>query len=346
MSNLFRLRGRETGEQFPMGMNVLVTGGAGYIGSATAQLLLEQGHAVTILDNLSRGHRGSVPETARLIEGDLADAELLRRSFQEGSFDAVMHFAAFAEVGESMCLPELYFRNNTLNSCNLLEACLAHKVSRFVLSSTCAVFGDRQLPCIDESMPKNPLNPYGESKLQIERILSWYRGIHGIRYAVLRYFNAASAWGCHGEHHDPESHLIPVVLQVASGQRQAVSIFGTDYPTPDGTCIRDYIHIYDLAMAHLLVLDALQSQEELIYNLGNGKGFSVREVIEASREIAGRPIPAKEAPRRRGDPPILVASSESIRRDLHWQPKYPSINDIVRSAWDWHRAHPQGYENI
>jgi UDP-glucose 4-epimerase len=329
-----------------MGMNVLVTGGAGYIGSATAQLLLQQGHAVTILDNLSRGHRGSVPETARLIEGDLADTELLRRSFQEGGFDAVMHFAAFAEVGESMCLPELYFRNNTLNSYNLLEACLAHKVARFVFSSTCAVFGDPQLPSLDESAAKNPLNPYGESKLQVERTLVWYQKVHGIRYAVLRYFNAAGAWGCHGEHHDPESHLIPLILQVALGQRQAISIFGTDYPTPDGTCIRDYIHIYDLAMAHLLVLDALQSHEELIYNLGNGKGFSVREVIEAAREITGHPIPAKEAPRRRGDPPILVASSEKIRRDLLWQPKFPSINDIVRSAWDWHRAHLQGYENI
>jgi UDP-glucose 4-epimerase len=329
-----------------MGMNVLVTGGAGYIGSTTARLLLQQGHAVTILDNLSRGHRGSVPATARFIEGDLADTGLLRDSFQEGSFDAVMHFAAFAEVGESMRLPELYFRNNTSDSCNLLEVCLAQKVSRFVFSSTCAVFGDPQRPSIDESVPKNPLNPYGESKLQIERILAWYQKIHGIRYAVLRYFNAAGAWGCHGEHHDPESHLIPLVLQVALGQRAAISIFGTDYPTPDGTCIRDYIHIYDLAMAHLLVLDALQSHSELIYNLGNGKGFSVREVIEAAREITGHPIPEQESPRRRGDPPILVASSEKIRRDLQWQPKYASIDGIVRSAWDWHRAHPQGYEKI
>lgn len=326
-----------------MGMNVLVTGGAGYIGSATARLLLEEGHAVTVLDNLSRGHRGCVPVAARLIVGDLADAELLRRSFQEGDFDAVVHFAAFAEVGESMCSPELYFRNNTVNTCNLLEACLAHKVSRFVLSSTCAVFGDPKLPNIDEVTPRNPLNPYGESKLQIENILAWHQKLHGIRYAVLRYFNAAGAWGFHGEHHDPESHLVPLVLQVALGQRKAISIFGTDYATPDGTCIRDYIHIHDLAMAHLLVLDALRSHTELIYNLGNGKGFSVREVIEAAREITGHPIPAQESPRRPGDPPILVASSEKIRRDLNWQPMYPSIEGIVRSAWDWHRAHPQGY---
>ena len=326
-----------------MGMNIMVTGGAGYIGSATARLLLQQGHAVTILDNLSRGHRESVPAAARFIEGDLADAGLLRRSFQDGGFDAVVHFAAFAEVGESMSRPELYFRNNTLNTCNLLESCLAHKVSRFVFSSTCAVFGDPQCPSVDESAPKNPLNPYGESKLQIERILAWYRKIHGLRYAVLRYFNAAGAWGCHGEHHDPESHLIPLVLQVALEQRQAISIFGTDYPTPDGTCVRDYVHIHDLAMAHLLVLDALHSHGELVYNLGNGTGFSVRQVIAAAREITGHAIPATDAQRRPGDPPILVASSDKIRRDLQWQPKYPSIDAIVRSAWDWHRARPQGY---
>lgn len=329
-----------------MGMNVLVTGGAGYIGSATARLLLQHGHTVTILDNLSRGHRGSVPETARFIEGDLSKTELLNRLFQECGFDAVMHFAAFADVGESMRLPELYFRNNTLNTCNLLESCLAHRVSRFVFSSTCAVFGDPQSPNIDESAPKKPLNPYGESKLQIERILAWHRKIHGIQYAVLRYFNAAGAWGSHGEHHDPESHLIPLVLQVAMGRREAISIFGTDYPTRDGTCIRDYIHIYDLAMAHLLVLDALHSYDELIYNLGNGNGFSVREVIASAREITGHPIPEKESPRRDGDPPALVASSERVRRDLQWQPQYPSIDDIVRSAWDWHRSHPRGYDGV
>jgi UDP-glucose 4-epimerase len=327
-----------------MGLNILVTGGAGYIGSVTAQLLTERGHAVTILDNLSRGHRESVPATARFIEGDLADTELLHRTFNQYKVDAVMHFAAFAEVGESMNHPELYFRNNTSNTCNLLEACLPHKVSRFVLSSTCAVFGDPGRPSIDESAPKNPLNPYGESKLLTERILSWYHKIHGIRYTVLRYFNAAGAWGRHGEHHDPESHLIPLVLQVALGQRQAISIYGTDYPTPDGTCIRDYIHIYDLAVAHLLALDALDTHSELIYNLGNGKGFSVREVIEAARQITGHPIPAKDSPRRCGDPPILVASSEKIRYDLQWQPKYPHIDSIVGSAWDWHRAHPHGYK--
>lgn len=326
-----------------MGMNVLVTGGAGYIGSVTARLLLRQGHTVTILDNLSRGHRGAVPESARLIEGDLADTALLHQLFREGGLDAVMHFAAFAEVGESMCLPELYFRNNTVNTCNLLEVCLAHKVSRFVFSSSCAVFGDPGLPGIDEGAPKNPLNPYGESKLQIERVLAWYQKIYDFRYAVLRYFNAAGAWDRNGEQNDRESRLIPLILQVALGQRQSISVFGTDYPTPDGTCIRDYIHIYDLAVAHLLVLDALHSRSELIYNLGNGKGFSVREVISAAREITGHPIPEKELPRRPGDPPILVANSEKIRHELRWQPQFPLIGAIVRSAWDWHREHPDGY---
>jgi UDP-glucose 4-epimerase len=266
--------------------------------------------------------------------------------FQEGEFDAVVHFASFAEVGECMRLPELYFRNNTVNTCNQFEACLAYKVSRFVLSSICVVFGDPQRPSIDESAPKNPINPYGESKLQIERILAWYRKIHGIRYAALRYFNAAGPWDSHCEHHDPESHLIPLVLQVALDQKQATSIFGTDYPTPDGTCVRDYVHLYDLATAHLIVLDALKSHSEPGYNLGSGKGISVWEVIGAARGITGHPISAKEGPRRSADPPILVASSEKIRRDLGWQPKNPTIDDIVRSSWDWHRAHPQGYEKI
>jgi UDP-glucose 4-epimerase len=326
-----------------MGTNVLVTGGAGYIGGATSQLLLLRGYAVTVLDNLSRGHRASVPAQARFIEGDLVDTDLLRQLLRDGGFDAVIHFAGSAEVGESMCFPGLYFRNNTLNTCNLLESCLAFKVSHFILSSTCAVFGDPQVQKIDETTPKNPLNPYGESKLQIERILAWYQRVCGIRYAVLRYFNAAGAWAGHGEHHDPESHLIPIVLQVAMGQRPAVSIFGADYSTADGTCVRDYIHIYDLATAHLLALEALQSHSELVYNLGNDRGFSVREIIDAARGITGHPIPAKVSPRRPGDPPVLVASSEKIRRELHWQPKYPSLDSIIGSAWEWHRAHPQGY---
>jgi UDP-glucose 4-epimerase len=328
-----------------MGMRVLVTGGAGYIGGTTVGLLLQQGHAVTVFDNLSRGHRHSVPVQARFVEGDLADAALLRQTLEEQRFDAVMHFAAFAEVGESMRVPELYFRNNVLNTCNLLETCLLLGVRRFVFSSTCAVFGDPQSRTIDESTPKYPSNPYGESKLQIERILTWYHKIHGLRYAVLRYFNAAGAWGGHGEHHDPESHLIPRVLQVALGQREAIGIFGSDYPTPDGTCIRDYIHTYDLAMAHILVLKALDFHSELIYNLGNGQGFSVRQVIESAQKITGHPIPIQISPRRPGDPPILIASSEKIRSELLWAPDYPTIDSIILSAWDWHRDHPQGYRD-
>jgi UDP-glucose 4-epimerase len=326
-----------------MGMNVFVTGGAGYIGGTAVRLLLQQGHAVTVFDNLSRGHRDSVPVDASFVEGDLIDAALLRRTLGSQRFDAVMHFAAFAEVGESMRVPELYFRNNLLNTCNLLESCLSLGVSRFVFSSTCAVFGDPRSRIIDESTPKYPLNPYGESKLQIERILAWYHKIHGLRYAVLRYFNAAGAWEGHGEHHEPESHLIPRVLQVALGQRQAIEIFGSDYPTPDGTCIRDYIHTYDLAAAHVLVLKALDSCSELIYNLGNGHGFSVRQIIESAQKITGRAIPVRISPRRPGDPAILIASSEKIRSELLWKPGYPTIDSIIRSAWDWHREHPRGY---
>lgn len=327
-----------------MGLRILVTGGAGYIGGAAARVLLDEGHDVIALDNLSRGHRRAVPQGALLAVGDVGDAELLSQVFRENKFDAVMHFAAFAEVGESMRTPETYFRNNTASTLTLLEACVAHKVSRFVFSSTAAVFGEPQSSLIKECDPKAPINPYGESKLQTERMLEWFQNIHGLRYAVLRYFNAAGAWKDQGEHHDPESHLLPLVLQVPLGKRDSVSIYGTDYPTPDGTCVRDYIHIYDLAMAHVLALGALESREALAYNLGNGKGFSVREVIEAARRVTGHPIPAKETPRRPGDPPILVASSEKIQRELQWKPKFASLESIVQSAWDWHRAHPKGYD--
>jgi len=326
-----------------MSLRILVTGGAGYIGGVAGRVLLDQGHEVVVLDNLSRGHRGAVPKGARFVKGDSGDEGCLANLFGENKFDAVMHFAAFAEVGESMRVPEVYFRNNTAGTLRLLEACVAHKVSRFVFSSTAAVFGDPKSSLIDESAPKNPMNPYGESKLQTERMLDWFQRIYGLRYAVLRYFNAAGAWKEQGEHHDPESHLIPLVLQVALGKREAASIFGTDYPTPDGTCVRDYVHVYDLAMAHVLALDALESREALAYNLGNGSGFSVREVIEAARRVTGHPIPAKETPRRPGDPPVLVASSEKIQRELEWKSKFATLESIVQSAWDWHRAHPEGY---
>ena len=326
-----------------MGLKILVTGGAGYIGAAAGRVLLDLGHEVTALDNLCRGYRAAVPKGARFVSGDVGDRELIDQIFREAKFDAVMHFAALAEVGESMRAPERYFRNNTAATLNLLETCVRFKVPRFVFSSTAAVFGQPQSPLIDESAPKNPINPYGESKLQTERMLEWFQKVHGLRYAVLRYFNAAGAWKDQGEHHDPESHLIPLVLQVALGKRESVSIYGTDYPTPDGTCVRDYIHIYDLAVAHLLAMEALESREAMAYNLGNAKGFSVREVIEVARRVTGHRIPATETPRRPGDPPVLVASSENIRRELGWTPKFGSLESIVQSAWEWHRAHPNGY---
>ena len=325
-----------------MGLKVLLTGGAGYIGSATAALLVERDHRVTIVDNLSRGHRQAIPENAQLIVGDISDAALLEQVLSEGRFDAVMHFAALIEAGESMQVPERYFRNNTANTLGLLEGVLKHNVPRFVFSSTAALYGDPDVTPIEETAALRPTNAYGESKLYVERMLDWFHRIHGLRYASLRYFNAAGARRNHGENHEPESHLIPIVLDVALAKRKSVSIYGTDYPTPDGTCVRDYIHISDLAMAHLLVLDALQKENRCIYNLGNGRGFSVRQVIAAAREVTGRAIPAQEAPRRPGDPAVLVASSEKIRRELGWNPQYSELNEIIASAWEWQRAHPQG----
>jgi UDP-glucose 4-epimerase len=326
-----------------MGLRVLITGGAGYIGATAVRLLLKHGHEVTAFDNLSQGHREAVPEKARLVIADLADRETLSSLFQESKFDAVMHFAASALVEESMQRPEKYFRNNVVGSLNLLECCAKHKVSRFVFSSTAATFGDPKVSLIDEDSPKNPLNPYGETKLQVEAMMHWFQKIHGVRYATLRFFNVAGAWDGHGEHHEPESHLIPIVLKVALGKRESVSVFGSDYPTPDGTCVRDYVHIYDLAMAHLLVLEALKEHEALAYNLGNGNGFSVREVIEAARKVTGRPIATVDSPRRPGDPPVLVASSARIGKELGWKPRYDKLEEIIQTAWDWHQAHPNGY---
>jgi len=329
--------------------HVLVTGGAGYVGGATVRLLLQNSYMVTVLDDLSRGHHNSVHRDSHLVVGNTGDAVLLTKLFSENSFDAVMHFAAFAEVGESMLHPELYFRNNTSATLTLLEACLRHRVGRFVFSSSTAVFGIPQTVPIAECAPRHPVNPYGLSKLQTELMLEWFRRIHGLRYAVLRYFNAAGAWDGHGERHEPESHLIPNVLRAAL-RAAPVPIFGTDYPTPDGTCVRDYIHIYDLAVAHLLVLRellesgsqaaALPSSDPLIYNLGNGLGFSIREVISTASRVTGRNILAIESPRRPGDPPALIASSEKIRHELGWSPRYPHLEDILASAWAWHSAQP------
>ncbi len=324
-------------------MNILVTGGAGYIGSAAAEALVQSGHSVTVCDSLVTGHRRAVPEAARFIQLDLGDRKRLEALFSSGKYDAVMHFAAFIEAGESMKDPGRFYENNLANSLGLIEAARCAGVNRFVLSSSAAVYQSSGQPLTEDSL-LGPTNVYGHTKLMIEQVLEWYRRIHGLHFAALRYFNACGALPGRGEAHQPESHLIPLVLQVALGQSQAVRINGTDYPTPDGTCIRDYIHIADLISAHLLALDALREADRLIYNLGSGHGYSVREVIETARQVTGHPIPALEAARRPGDPARLVASSGKIKRELGWKPAHDDLRDIVASAWEWHKSHPLGYE--
>src|SRR5213080_5601805 len=323
-------------------MKILVVGGAGYIGSVCAELLLEQGHGVTIFDNLSEGHRRALDPRAEFVEGDLVDRQLIEKILAKQQPDAVMHFAANALVGESMQNPSKYFRNNIANGLNLLDAMIAAEVSRLVFSSTCAIFGPPDRVPVDEETPQRPINPYGESKLAFEKILRWYDAIHGLQSVSLRYFNAAGASEKFGEDHRCETHLIPNVLKVALGQKNHVEIFGTDYETPDGTCIRDYIHIIDLAHAHILALEAPASA---FYNLGTGGGSSVREVIESCRKITGQPIPVLEKPRRPGDPPRLIASSEKIKRELGWRPQFQTLDAIVESAWKWHQKFPRGYED-
>ena len=323
-------------------MNIFVTGGAGYIGSATAESLLNAGHSVTIYDSLVAGYLGAVPKAARFIHADIADYTALKAALSSEKYAAVMHFAAFIEAGESMKDPGKFFKNNLANSLELIEAAAGAGVKRFVLSSTAAVYASNDAP-LNEDSPIDPANAYGFTKLAIEQALEWYRKIHGLHYTALRYFNACGALPGRGEAHLPESHLIPLVLKVALGQGEAASIYGTDYPTPDGTCIRDYIHIADLVSAHLLALEALGEHDRLVYNLGNGSGYSVLEVIETARRVTGHPIPIVECPRRPGDAPRLVASSEKIRRELGWMPQHPELIDIVASAWEWHRTHPQGY---
>ncbi|MGD0877620.1 MAG: UDP-glucose 4-epimerase GalE [Anaerolineales bacterium] len=325
-------------------MNVFVTGGAGYIGSSTAEALLRAGHSVTIFDSLVTGHLGAVPVGARFIQADLGDAVRLRAALMDGKYAAVMHFAAFIEAGESMRDPGKYFKNNLANSLQLMEEAQRAGVSQFVLSSTAAVYGSSETPLREDS-PIDPANGYGFTKLAIEQALEWYRRIHGMHFVSLRYFNASGALPGRGEAHQPESHLIPLVLQVALGQKKNATIYGTDYPTPDGTCIRDYIHIADLVSAHLLALKALEKNDRLVYNLGNGSGYSVREVIETARTVTGMPIPAIESPRRPGDAPRLVAAPEKIRKELGWTPRHTELKDIISSAWDWHCNHPHGYED-
>jgi UDP-glucose 4-epimerase len=326
-------------------MNIFVTGGAGYIGSAAADALIKAGHSVTVYDSLVTGYRGAVPGAARFFQADLGNSNTLTAALALEKFDAVMHFAAFIEAGESMRDPGKFFNNNLVNSLHLMEAATRAGVKRFVLSSTAAVYASNDAP-LDENSAIDPANAYGFTKLAIEQALEWYRKIHGLHYAALRYFNASGALPGRGEAHQPESHLIPLVLKVALNQRATVSIYGTDYPTPDGTCIRDYIHIADLVSAHLLALEALNESDRLVYNLGNGSGYSVWQVVETARQVTGHPIPVLEAPRRPGDAPRLVASSEKIRRQLGWTAKHPDLTDIVSSSWDWHSTHPRGYKDL
>ena len=322
-------------------MRIFLTGGAGYIGSVCSELLLNEGHEVAIFDNLSEGHRRAVDSRANFIRGDLADRVQIEAALSSTRPDAVMHFAAYALVPESMCDPSKYFRNNIANGLNLLDAMVATGVQRIIFSSTCAIFGPPERVPIDETAHPRPVSPYGESKLTFEKILRWYDEIHALKFVSLRYFNAAGATENLGEDHRPETHLIPNVLKVALGQSPNVEIYGTDYATPDGTCIRDYIHIVDLARAHILALGAAASG---FYNLGTGGGSSVREVIAACRKITGCKIATIEKPRRPGDPPRLIASSEKIKKELGWQPQFQSLDSIVESAWKWRLKFPDGYE--
>jgi len=328
-------------------MKILVTGGAGYIGGTVAGLLSKMGHEAVIFDNFSHGNRHLLPPGVEVVEGEVGDGPALVNLFKSASqngipFDSVLHFAALIEAGESMVRPELFFRNNTASTLTLLEAMLSHGPRRLVFSSTAAVYGEPQAVPIQEDARLLPTNAYGESKLLVEHMLTWLNRIHGLRYASLRYFNVAGApegpdGVTRGEAHEPESHLIPLVLDVALGRRKSIKIFGEDYPTADGTCVRDYIHVSDLADAHLLALSALETHDRLIFNLGNGQGFSVREVIESARRVTGHPIPVEIHPRRAGDPAVLVAASEKAMRELGWAPKYTKLDDIVRTAWIWHQ---------
>ena len=326
-------------------MNVLVTGGAGYIGSHTVKALKEAGHYVVVFDDLSTGHRESVAGVP-FVQGDVTRREDLLDALKRYSIDAVMHFAAKSLVGESMQDPAKYYVNNVAGGVTLLEALREAGVGTIIFSSTAAVYGEPESIPIPEEHPLRPTSVYGRTKLMFEQMLEDYRRVYGLRYAALRYFNAAGAdpGGQIGEDHDPETHLIPIVLQAALGQREAVTIFGTDYDTPDGTCIRDYIHVTDLADAHVLALEALKAGGPGgVYNLGNGNGFSVRQVIEAAERVVGAKIPVKEGDRRPGDPAVLVASSARAQRELGWKPRFTDLDEIVRTAWQWHRSHPQGY---
>jgi UDP-glucose 4-epimerase len=324
-------------------VKILVTGGAGYIGGTVTRLLLERGHSVVVYDNLCHAQRSMVPAGATFVEGDVADSKRLDELFADASFSGVMHFAALIEAGESMRQPEVYFRNNTVATLSLLESMVRNNLHKLVFSSTAAVYGEPVRTPIAEDAALLPTNAYGESKLLVEQMLSWIHRVHGLRYASLRYFNVAGAIPGRGEAHEPESHLIPLILDVAIGRRDSIKIFGQDYPTPDGTAVRDYIHVQDLAEAHLLAFQALDQRDRMIYNLGNGQGFTVRQVVESARRVTGHPIPVEELPRRAGDPAVLIATSAKIETELGWKPKYTQLDDIVRSAWEWHQ---QRYQKV
>lgn len=326
-----------------MAKKILVTGGAGYIGSVATEELINAGYEVVVFDNVSQGHLAALHPAATFVEGDLKDPHAVEQVFlAHPGLSGVMHFASHTLVGESMQKPELYLRDNLVGGVNLLAMATRHGANRFILSSTANLFDDPRKMPIDEDERIVPGSPYGESKYMLERVLRWYERLFGLRYAALRYFNAAGATARVGESHHPETHIIPLVLSVALGQRDGFTLFGDDYPTPDGTCIRDYVHVVDLAQAHILAFEALE-QGSRSYNLGNGRGFSNREVIEVARTVTGHPIPYTVGPRRAGDPAVLVASSERIRTELGWQPRYPDLESIVASAWEWHRQNPHGY---
>jgi UDP-glucose 4-epimerase len=325
-------------------MRILVTGGAGYIGSVVTEELVKDGHDVVVYDSLYKGHRGAVVSGAKFVHADLVDTQTLHKTFNDNRIEAVIHMAADSLVGESVSNPGKYYRSNVIIGLTLLDAMRASDIRRIVFSSTAATYGEPEKQPIEETDPTNPTNPYGETKLAFERALNWYEKAYGVRYASLRYFNAAGATEHCGEVHNPETHLIPIVLQAAAGQREFVEIYGDDYPTRDSTCVRDYIHVVDLARAHIMALDILD-ERSAIYNLGcGGNGYTVREVIDTAQEVTGQHIPVRIAPRRPGDPAVLIASSEKIKRELGWSPKMQDLRTIIQSAWNWIQKHPNGYK--
>jgi len=324
-------------------MKILVTGGAGYIGSVLTEELVRDGHEVVVYDNLSKGHRSAIAPAASFVHAELADVSTLRNTLSNNGIEAVIHMAADSLVGESGVDPAKYYENNLVNGLTLLAAMKAAGVNRIVFSSTAATYGQPEQQPIEETAPTKPTNPYGETKLAFERAMRWYTEAYGLRYASLRYFNAAGASENFGEHHDPESHLIPIALQAAAGSREAVEVYGDDYPTPDGTCVRDYIHVIDLARAHILALSVLDEGSR-IYNLGcGGDGYSVNQVLETARQVTGKEIPARVGPRRAGDPATLIAASDKIKSELGWKPEFQDLRLIIESAWRWMQKHPNGY---